>query len=192
MGLKLLAAPTSEPFTLADAKVHLREDDSSQDTLITALIGAARDYVETFTRRRLITQTWRYSIDEFPCGGVIRLPYPPLIKVNSVKYDDLAGAEQTLSSSLYVVDTSSLPGKIDRAYAAIWPATRCQANAVRIEFDCGFGGPQAVPDLIKAAMKLLIGHWYEQREAVNVGNIVTEIPLAVESMLWAWRVLEAA
>lgn len=189
----LITAPNEEPFTVQEAKDHLRESGSSQDGLIGSLLSAAREYSETFTRRRLIKQTWRLSIDRFPCdySSPIRIPFPPLLAVNSVKYTDLAGAEQTLAPSQYTVDLGSTPGKIDRAYMAIWPLTRCIPNAVRIEFDCGYGDPEQVPAGIKAAMKLAIGHWYENREAVNVGNITTELPLAVESLLWSYRVLEA-
>jgi uncharacterized phiE125 gp8 family phage protein len=191
VGLTLLTPPKTEPFTLDEAKEHLRADETAQDSTIESLITAAREYAEGFTRRALITQSWRLSIDSFPVDGRIRLPMPPLVAVNSVKYTDMAGAEATLDPSQYYVDKASLPGKIDRAYMVIWPLTRCIPNAVRIEFDCGFGDAIAVPEGIKAAMKLLIGSWYEQREAVNVGNIVTQIPMAVESLLWRWRALEA-
>lgn len=191
MGLTLLIPPAAEPMTTAEAKLHLREDDASQDTLILSLIIAARDYVERFTRRALIKQTWRLSIDEFPCNGRIRLPMPQLLAVKSVKYTDLSGAEATLPADQYVVDTASLPGKIDRAYGVIWPSTLCVPNAVRVEFDCGYGeSPASIPEGLKAAMKLLIGNWYENREAVNVGNIVTPMPMAAESLLWSYRVLE--
>lgn len=191
MGLTLLTPPETEPMSVDEAKLHLREPASSQDSLILSLIIAARDYAERFTRCAFAKQTWRLSFDAFPCNGVIRLPMPPLIAVKSVKYDDLSGAEQTLDPSQYLVDLGSLPGKIDRPYMVIWPLTRCQANAVRIEFDCGYGdSPAAIPEGLKAAMKLLIGSWYENREAVNVGNIVTQIPMAVESLLWSYRVPE--
>jgi uncharacterized phiE125 gp8 family phage protein len=192
VGLTLLTAPSSEPFTLGEAKEHLRESDSTQDSTITSLITAAREYAEGFTRRALITQSWRLSIDSFPLNGVIRLPMPPLVAVNSVKYTDLSGAEVTLDPSQYYVDKASLPGKIDRAYMVIWPLTRCIPNAVRIEFDCGFGDANAVPEGIKAAMKLMLSHWYENREPVNIGSLVTQIPLTVDSLLWRWRCLEAA
>lgn len=36
---------------------------------------------------------------------------------------------------------------------------------------------------IWAAMLLLIGNWYANREAVNVGNITSELPLGVEALL---------
>lgn len=193
MGLTLLTPPTTEPLSIDEAKLHLREDSTSQDTLIQSLIIASRDFAERFTRRALAKQTWRLSIDEFPCNGVIRLPMPPLLAVSSVKYTDTSGAEVTLDPTKYVVDLASLPGKIDRAYLATWPITRRQPNAVRIEFDCGYSeSPAAIPEGIKAAMKLLIGTWYENRESVNVGNIVTKIPHAVESLLWMYRVMEAA
>ena len=43
-------------------------------------------------------------------------------------------------------------------------------------------------DDVKAAMLLLIGHWYANREAVNIGNITTEIPFAVEALLQPYRI----
>ncbi|HCJ6320165.1 TPA: phage gp6-like head-tail connector protein [Citrobacter sedlakii] len=43
-------------------------------------------------------------------------------------------------------------------------------------------------DDVKAAMLLLIGHWYANREAVNIGNITSEIPFAVEALLQPYRI----
>lgn len=43
------------------------------------------------------------------------------------------------------------------------------------------------PASFKAAMLLLIGHSYANREAVVVGTITAEVPLAVESLLWSSR-----
>lgn len=40
---------------------------------------------------------------------------------------------------------------------------------------------------IWAAMLLLIGHWYANREAVNVGNITSELPLGVDALLMQHR-----
>jgi len=41
---------------------------------------------------------------------------------------------------------------------------------------------------VKAAMLLLIGHWYANREAVNIGNITTAVPFAVEALLQPYRI----
>ena len=35
---------------------------------------------------------------------------------------------------------------------------------------------------------MLIAHWYENREAVVVGPITSELPAAVESLLWGLNV----
>ncbi|WP_437891132.1 head-tail connector protein [Phytobacter sp. V91] len=37
------------------------------------------------------------------------------------------------------------------------------------------------------ALLLLSGHWYENREQVNVGNIVTSFPFGFESLLEPYR-----
>lgn len=44
-----------------------------------------------------------------------------------------------------------------------------------------------VPQAIKQAMLLLIGHWYENREAVNIGSAANEFPLAVDALLAPYR-----
>lgn len=44
-----------------------------------------------------------------------------------------------------------------------------------------------IPASAKAAILLTLGHLYENREAVNVGNIVTEMPMGVQSLLWPYR-----
>ncbi|VVN74073.1 head-tail connector protein [Pseudomonas fluorescens] len=43
------------------------------------------------------------------------------------------------------------------------------------------------PASFKAALLLLIGHSYANREAVVVGATTAELPLAVESLLWSSR-----
>jgi len=43
------------------------------------------------------------------------------------------------------------------------------------------------PASFKAAMLLLIGHSYANREAIVTGTIATELPMAVDSLLWSSR-----
>lgn len=191
MGLNLVTAPASEPVTLAEAKLHLyQEDSTANDTLITSLIVAAREYVEKFTNRALLEQTWKLWLDEFPDSGVIYLPRSPLRSIVAVTYVDEAGVVQTMSTDDYVVDTACTPGRIRLAYDTSWPTTRCELDAVRVEFKAGFGTTAAaVPDSIKAAMKLIIGDLFENREQTVVGTIVGRIP-TVDALLWPHRVVE--
>ncbi|MFZ5338746.1 head-tail connector protein [Enterobacter asburiae] len=43
-------------------------------------------------------------------------------------------------------------------------------------------------DDVKAAMLLLVGHWYANRETVSVGQTVAEVPFAVEALLQPYRI----
>lgn len=189
-GLTLVTPPAEEPLTLAELKVHLREDGTEQDALITSLIIAAREHVEGFLGRKLVTQTWDLTVDSFT-GNSIVIPYAPLQSITSVKYLDGAGVQQTLATTEYVVDTTQQPGRIFLGYDKYWPTVQTRENAVVVRFVAGYGLAVAVPESIKAAIKLLVGSWYENREAVNVGNIVNKVPMAVESLLWMERNAEA-
>lgn len=65
----LVAGPAVEPVSRADAKAHLRVDIADDDSLIDALIGAARQAAEHRTRRSLVLQQWRLVLDQFPAPG---------------------------------------------------------------------------------------------------------------------------
>lgn len=181
MPLTLVTAPTVEPLTVAEARQHLRVDGNDQDDVIARLVAAARRRCEAFTRRAFVTQTWDLTLDAFPCW-TIDLPRPPLQSVTHVKYLDTSGVQQTLSAALYTVDTKSEWARITPAYGQSWPSTRDQVNAVEVRFVAGFGQPSTVPDDIKAAMLLMVGHLYEHRE--EVADLQTyRVPVAVEALL---------
>jgi uncharacterized phiE125 gp8 family phage protein len=115
----------------------------------------------------------------------ILVPRPPLISVSSITYVDGNGTTQTLSAAAYKVDTDSEPGRITPAYGYCWPTTRAEINAIAITYVAGYATRAAVPASIKQAMLLLIGHWYENREAV--GQVGGTVAMAVESLLWSQR-----
>ena len=98
--------------------------------------------------------------------GVLRLPRPPQAAVLSVQYVDPTGTLQTAPASLYQVDADREPARLAPAYGQVWPATRAQMAAVQVTYQAGYGGPAAVPDDLKAAIRLLACHYYEHREPV--------------------------
>ena len=116
-------------------------------------------------------------------------PKAPLQSVSSITYVDTAGATQTLATSEYVVDGATHIGRIYSAYGATWPAVRCQPRAITVRFVCGYGGnPGDIPEPIRQAMLLLVGHWYENRETVNVDNSTSELPFTTQALLSPFRV----
>lgn len=183
MGFVVTTQPSVEPITLQEAKDHLRVDSTDEDALISELIKTARQYVEQITRP-LITQSQTLYADCF--DGVMELK-PNLQSITSIGYTDTNGDPQTVAS--YQVNTASIIGTVQPAYDASWPSTQASVNAVQIEFVTGYGLAADVPAPIKAAMLLLIGHWYQNRESVMVGVSVTDTPMAVDMLLSPYRVV---
>lgn len=193
--------------------------NTTGDPLVRSLIVAGREFAERFQGRALVTQQWRLTLDGFPSlyryapqlaalwelesglsaalcfdphREVIRLPKPPLLSVDAITYVDETGATQTLDPSQYIVDATELRGEISRAYGTQWPATRRQPGAVSVLFTCGYGAAADVPEMTKQAIKLLVSHWYMNREAFVEARFALEVPFAVDSLLWLNRALEAA
>lgn len=170
-----LSAPAAEPLTLAEAKAHLRVDFSDDDALITALIVTARQQAEHRTGRALVTQQWRYGLDQFPDDS-LELPKPRLVSVQSVTYLDNDGVRQTLANTEYDVITDEMIGRIIPAYGKSWPSCRVWPGSVQVSVTCGYGAASDVPQSIKAWMLLAIATWYENREALTAGQPVAELP----------------
>lgn len=181
--LTVVTAATEEVVSLDQAKQHLRVDDETDDALIEGLIAAAREYCETATRRQFVSTTYALRMDNLPTEIV--LPKPPLVSVSSITYVDSAGATQTLSSSLYTVNQHREPGVIVPAYQATWPTVRGHTNDVVIQFVAGYGAASAVPKAAKQAILLLIGTWYENREAsgIEIGGAPYTVPMTVDALL---------
>jgi uncharacterized phiE125 gp8 family phage protein len=189
--LELITAPSVEPITIDEAKLHIRShaDIIQEDDAIDAFIKAAREAGESFTNRAFVTQTWKAFFDYFPCWEV-ELPNPPLQSVTHVKYIDGAGVLVTLVANTdYVVDTTSEPGRIYPAYGKTWPSTRSVPKAVEIQFVCGYGGPEQVPASIKTAMKQLIASFDANRETVIVGQNAFEVPHTMSWLLYPHRII---
>jgi uncharacterized phiE125 gp8 family phage protein len=181
---------------IADASLGAQAPttNTTADPELVSWITAARQYAETFTHRSLITTTWDLKLDGFPSGD-IWLPKAPLISVSTatgliVTYVDTAGSTQTWAESNYSADAPAGPqvgpGRVIPDYGVSYPSTYGVPNCVTVRFAAGYGAASAVPAGIKAAMKLLIGHWWSNREAVSAGSMA-EVPLAVESLLWPFK-----
>ena len=175
----MVTGPTEYPITLDEIKDHLRVDSNDFDAELTSLIEEGTDQVERVTGHRLITQTWTYKLDGF--SNVIKMPSYPLQSVSSISYQDDNNAAQTLSSTNYVVDTDSKPGKIEQAYNTTYPTTYPEANAVTITFVCGFGGASAVPERFKRMIKLYIQWMYD---GYMLAGEVADRLMAQEKIPW--------
>ena len=193
MNLKLITAAAAEPISLTEAKNHLRITSTDDDSLISAIIKAARQSAESITRRSLASQVFEMALDDFPEEEII-LPIPPVESVTNIKYKDSDGIETTWESSKYIFYNSE-PAKIIPAYGEVFPSfTPYPVGAVRIRFVAGYktDGTDAsliIPDAIKHALLLLIGSFYENREdLLSKGHIPKSLPFGVDALLYPYRI----
>ena len=185
---------TAEPLTTAEVKTHLRIDHANDDDYIDTLIIAATDYTETVCSRSLIQGTFDLYLDAFPVDSCesIWLPSPPLISITSIKYYDDLDVEQTWSAAEYEVDTDHpYKGHVYPARTYTWPNARNFHKSVHIEYIAGYDDSGAspedladnIPQELKHAMLLLIGHWYENREDTAAGIKIDTIPTAYDALI---------
>src|SRR5690242_10240015 len=103
MGIRR-TAPVTSPVDIESMVQHLRlepienPDEGAQYDLLQSFIDAATDHVRNMTNSEPgIAAPYELTLDQFPAAGVIMLPLPPVIAVQSVKYRDIWGQTQTLS-----------------------------------------------------------------------------------------------
>jgi uncharacterized phiE125 gp8 family phage protein len=164
--------PTHEPITIAEAKAHLRVDGSDEDGYIAGCILAARHHAEAVTRRALVPREWKQTYNYFPAEIV--LPVTPVQTVDAIKYIDRDGVEQTLASYQQSGE------RIVPAFEQHWPETRRVVDAVSVEFTAGYDD---VPADIRAALLLLVAHYFEQRQPTINATVVSVVPMSVDALL---------
>ena len=148
------------PVDIDTVKLYLRVDSDDENDLVNLLMLSATEFAENFQARTFVSRTRVYQLDKFPL--IIQPPYPPLVSVDSIKYIDTGGDEQTLDTDYYRVDTVSEPGRITEAYGYSWPSIRDVTGAVTVTYTSGYGLAEDVPNDIKAEVMQIIKYMYER------------------------------
>lgn len=183
MALTLMSGPAEEPVTVSEAKAHLRLDGSAEDILIASLILTSRLHVEAALGLALITQGWRLTLDRWPEPGDVRFPLRPIQSITSVTVRAADGTPSAVSSENYLLDGQAVrPRLIPRD--GKWPAPGLAANGIEILFTAGVGDDaEDVPQPIRHAILMLVAHWYEHRDPLEIGSAGAAIPAAVSDLL---------
>jgi uncharacterized phiE125 gp8 family phage protein len=207
MTWRRLGAAPSPILTLAEAKRQVNAVDfSDDDDLLTAIVAAVSEFLELqsgILGRPLITQSWQVtapnpltanlSVDPrmrgfAPATGFI-LDRAPLQSVTAVEYLS-SGAYATLDASLWTTRTLSQELTLVRLVTgSAWPKVDDDEAAWRISVTLGYGDAVAnVPGPIRHAAKMLVGHFYQNREAVTgFGAALQETPIGVAALLGPFR-----
>lgn len=178
----------SDLITLAEARqqcyIPTTDTDTTTTALLTLFISAAQKYAENRTWLTLPETQWEYKLDAFP--ETIELSKAPVISIDSIEYVDGDGVTQTLSSSLYQVDTDSDPSRIRPIDS--FPSTKEQYNAVIITYTAGYDGDvgRVLPKDIKVAILMMIKYWYDNRDTVLISEktaTALEVPFGTDHLL---------
>jgi uncharacterized phiE125 gp8 family phage protein len=185
------AGPILEELLLPDAKALLRIDSTAEDALLVPFLGAARSYVEGrdgIANRALLTQTWDWSLDGFPCAGLLRVPLPPLQSVTSITVRGPDEVPVLWPATAYQVDRADglLPGRILPVYGGTWPLTGYSLSPITIRFVAGYGVTlDTVPQPLRLALLGLVAAFYTNRD------VDAPPPRWVDAMLAPYRLLAA-
>jgi len=184
---KITTAPAAEPITLTELKASLRITSSAEDTLLTQYITDAREMVERFTGRKLITQTltayatpWAkdrcpeetlvYDFNQYRDPAHIEFDVGPVSSVTSVETIDVSNTVTAYESSNYYLDNYDLdqmPRIVFNQSNAIPTSLRAR-DAWKVVFVAGYGATGAsVPADIRRALIMLAGYLWANRGACD-------------------------
>lgn len=205
---------------MGDAKAQMRIDHALDDAFINGLIVAARQWVEAYLWRALVTQTWLLTLNQFPIiywGPYHYGMYPTrgTRTISTVRYDDIDGVwpyeirlpkgdVQTVSFVNYddvnqvqqtfpstnYIVDGYPPARIILKSTQSWPTTSPEANSVRIQYVVGYGAAAAVPQAIKQAVMLLVSQMYEHR-VPEVERALSPVAFSCKALLEPYRLSRA-
>lgn len=186
----LVTAPESYAVTDAQMEAHARAQGQPIEQY-QPYVRSAQSWVEDITSRKLVTQTWKWFPDSWPCSDRLCLPFGRLQSVDHVKYTNSADEQTTFASSNYSVSTAHDPGVLALKYGKLWPsATLATLDPIEIQFVCGWEDAASVPESIQQAILMVATHFYDNRSAVGVGDsaVVTskQVELGALSLLANW------
>jgi uncharacterized phiE125 gp8 family phage protein len=152
--LIVTTAATVEPVTLTEAKAQLRETGTANDTMIGALITAAREAVELETGRALAAAAYRWASTD-AMAEVMRLPLWPVATLTAVSYEDADGARQTMDAADYSLDADRAQVTLELPDFGINPSFSFTVS------------PTNIPVALKQAILLIVADLYANTEATS-------------------------
>ena len=186
-----IAGPVNPAVSVDDCKLDLRIDSSStiDDALILSYINASSRLASEITGRKLISESIKFSIDTTYFNERIVLPFTPVSAVTEIQYYDPAGVSQTMNISdfhLYNFDDKS---ELCLKEGLVLPSVDDRRDAVNITFVTGYGANSSdIPYTIRKGIRMLVTHYYENRNNTILGMSVADIPFGAESLLNVERI----
>lgn len=200
MDYRVISQPINEPISLEEARSHLRlipygsPESHPDDADILQFIKDAREWVEKYLNRSLATKTIEFYATEFlPRFDLSLLP---IQSIDSISYLATDNTTKTVSPSIYKLKAYDDTAKLILAYNQQMPSDVIpEEDAITITVSAGYTNGSSpdtypLPHPIKAAMLLIIGHLYENRQEDVLGNTrisFNSLPLGVYNLIQPYR-----
>lgn len=188
-GTIVTTAATDVALSVDQAKRQLRiePEDTDEDVHTGELCRAAHRKIENELGYPILRTTCETHLACFP-RGPIWLGGGDALTISALRYIDGNGDTQTIDPADYKLNAIGRVAEVYPAPSFSWPSTQRVPSAVVIEWTAGWATAADVPEDLIHAMKLLVGHWDANREAVVVGTISTEVQAALDDILAQFRI----
>lgn len=189
MALEVVTPAAELPVSLQEYKKHLRVDLDIDDTFITGLGAGAVDYTEQTTSRTMVDTVFKLTLDAIPASRAIELPRSDATSITSVTIIDEDGDSNVVDGTVYELNKTGVRHYVVLSAGQDWPTHNLQAaGAIEVVFNAGYEDAASVPASLKAALKLLVKHYYDIREPFIVGTIIATVPLSYEALVATYTV----
>lgn len=173
MKYKVITEPTAEFVSVEEARRHCRIIGTQDDAYLSALITAARETAEGY--HGLVYAETGIAAAAARLEKSYDLPVRPFKQLTSVIATDRNGETHDLTE-YYTFDTF---GNALVSVRELPHLELAALNPVIISYIAG----SKPSSRTKQAILLLVGHWYEHREAVVDGGQSYEVPMAADALL---------
>ena len=128
-----------------------------------------------------------YQTSGVKCLELRATPVQSVTSFTTYADDDTA---TVWASSNYRLSPGGQRSRIAPAGSAAWPTYTRGTDGIVIVYVAGYGDAASdVPAPIVEAIKMLVAHWYENREAEVVGVVPAEIKIGVDALLRPYRIM---
>jgi len=182
---RVTTAETALPVPLAALKKHVAIDAAEiyYDDMLTDMQLAAVEYIESKTRLTLRQATFDVFLSELPHNrDPLYLPLWPISSITSFAYVDRDGATQAITPATLQQSLKVQPAALYPAVGGDWPDVQ-DDNQRAVTIRLVAGGLAVMPAMVTHAIKLLVAHWFRNREAVITGTNSKDLEKTLDALM---------
>lgn len=192
--LDVITPPPVEPVTLTEVKLHLRVTSVDLDATISGYIKSAREYVESFLDRSIISQTLKITLPYF-CDDLV-LPRGMVRSIANVVYYNSSNVLTGLTIADYanLISSNVSANRLQRKPYVSWPLPIARRDAVQITYVAGYAPTTSsdpdyvvnVPEEIKTAIKFLVQSDYDDLMADDKAAVMRHVHAKLSMLKLNW------